>query len=187
MPALLFGAVLAAVAAALLLFSRKGEAANVETKTETVVQAPTLRALFAKHGAAYGVDPLLLEAIAMVESSLRPDAVRWNPPHDVSVGVMQILAVPPEGTQRGEDFMPTNRFDISPWPVSFAALKNPDLNIALGAQILRWNLRTFGFPRGVAVYNSWSARHAQESGPFPNDAYVSKVLHNLENLRKEMQ
>lgn len=166
------------VAAAALFYSRKGEASEVN-------QNQSLDALFRKHGATYGIDPDLLKAIAMVESSLIANAVRWNPPHDVSVGAMQILCTPPADYDGSDDYVCANRFNIDPWPVRFSDLSNPDLNIKLAAQILRWNIRTFGYPRGVAVYNAWESRHAGVSGPFPNQSYVDKVLRNLNRIKQE--
>ncbi len=164
-----------------MFYAKKSEAATMETPKSG--HGPTLRDLYEQHGALNNVDPDLLQAIARVESNERAAAVRWKPPHDVSVGLMQILAIPPEGTAQGTDYFPTNKFNISPWPVSFEELKDPNLNISLGAQILAWNLRTFGFPRGVAVYNNYGARHASINGPFPNDAYVSKVLSMYHTLK----
>lgn len=174
---------LAGATLALVFFSRKGEAAQMKPQAETKAESPTLADLFREIGTRRGVDPDLLHAIAMVESSLRVDAVRWNPPHDVSVGLMQILCTPPDGAAQGADFSCTNRFNIDPWPVRFNDLKTPALNIDLGAQILSWNLRSFGFPRGVAVYNMWAMRHAAIDGPFENQAYVDKVLSNLQKLK----
>ena len=180
MPFLLLVGALLVGAVALVTYSRRAESSPAEPSAP---RAPTLRELYAKHGAAYGVDPLLIEAIAMVESSQRADAVRWNPPHDVSVGVMQVLCAPPADALPGSDFVCQNRFNISPWPVRFSELKNPDLNIALGVQILAWNLRTFGFPRGVAVFNMYSMRHAGIDGPFENRQYVDRVLSIYQGLK----
>jgi hypothetical protein len=160
-----------------LFFARAVSASTGET------MIPTIRQFFEKHGRIHGIDPDLLQAIAMQESSLRTDAVRWNPPSDVSVGLMQILAVPPKGIERGQDYTPTNRFNISPWPVTYFGLMNADVNISLGAQILSWNIQTFGYPRGIAVYNRWESRHDPINGPFGNQNYVDRVLANLKMLK----
>ena len=129
--------------------------------------------LFKKHGTKYGVDPLLLKAIARMESSLNPEAV--NNADRYSVGLMQILYRPSvAGDLKSR---PSNRFDIDGWTeATFDKLKEPDFNIKLGAQILAWNLRTFGYPRGIAVYNAWDQRKAPKDGPFKNQAYVDKVV-----------
>lgn len=135
--------------------------------------------LFQKHGARYGVDPLLLKAVAMAESSLDPLAV--NTADRYSVGLMQILYRPSiAGDLKSR---PSNRFDIDGWgDATFEKLKDPDFNIKMGAQILAWNLRTFGYPRGIAVYNAWDQRHAPKAGPFKNQAYVDKIVANFKVL-----
>lgn len=163
------------------VYSRKSEAAMPQTPSAS----STLDLIFLQTAEKYDLDPLLLKAIALVESSLKGDAVRWNPPRDVSVGLMQILCTPPDGTNNGEDYVCRNAFNITPWPVTFEQLKNPELNIDLGAQILSWNMRQFGFPRGIAVYNQWSARNSAVNGPFPNQGYVDKVLQNYSALKGE--
>lgn len=170
----IFGAIGVLVGA--LVYTRKAQA--MET-TPSV----TLDGIFEIVARDYNLDPALLKAIAMQESALNAGAVRWMPPHDVSVGVMQILCTPPDGTERGQDYVCANRFNIKPWPVTFNQLKDPELNIRLAAQILKWNLDQFGFPRGVAVYNQWSARTSQIEGPFPNQSYVDAVLRNFVNLK----
>jgi soluble lytic murein transglycosylase-like protein len=166
---------LVGVAGAGLFFAIRAGAATMKESPES----KSLDALFAKHGARYGVDPLLLKAVAMVESSLRPDAV--NEADRYSVGLMQILyrpSVAGDLTSR-----PTNRFDIEGWSeATFAKLKEPDFNIKLGAQILAWNLRQFGYPRGIAVYNAWDQRNAPPLGPFKNQSYVDRVIANYAEL-----
>jgi hypothetical protein len=90
--------------------------------------------------------------------------------------------VPPEGTAQGQDYTPTNKFTIAPWPVRYSELLDPDLNVNLGTQILAWNVKTFGMPRGIAVYNRWAERKAPIDGPFANQAYVDKVLKQYREL-----
>lgn len=130
--------------------------------------------LFSRWGTRYGVDPLLLKAIATVESSLDPEAVN---PNDPSVGLMQILCKPDaEGRC-------TNRFNVDRWnQATWQRLLDPDFNVEIGAQILAWNLKTYGYPRGIAVYNSWSARHDPVNGPFMNQSYVDKVIAQYSRL-----
>lgn len=129
---------------------------------------PEYDALFRKHGEANGVDWRLLKAIAIVESHLNP---RAENPDGISAGIMQIHCVTSStGSCR-------NRFDLPVWPpVSRAQLYDPDYNIAIGAQILAWNIEHLGLSRGIAAYNQWSARHTQRGKPFPNQYYVDKVL-----------
>lgn len=160
-------------AIALALLSRKANAAEQE---EITVQEQA--DIFERIGGIRNVDPDLLRAIAYVESSMRADAVRWNPPNDVSVGLMQILCTPPAGVSQGQDYVCQNRFDFADqWPTTYTALFDSELNVDIGAQILAYNIRKFGpgIWRGVAVYNNYAARHASPNGPFPNDLYVNRV------------
>ncbi len=139
-----------------------------------VVPLNPLDELFKKYGAKYNIEPRLLRAIAVVESSLRVDAIRNNPPHDVSVGLMQILCIPD-----AKGFC-TNKFNVDGWKnIKFNDLLNPDLNVSIGTQILAWNIKTYGYARGIAVYNNWSARNSPVNGPFPNQSYVNKVFKYL--------
>jgi len=138
-----------------------------------------LDAIFQRYGIAYGVDPLLLKAIAMRESSLNPEAI--NAADHYSVGLMQVLYRP-----RDEDNLdagPKNHFNVEGWDqATFTKLKDPDFNVKIGAQILAWNIRTFGLPRGIAVYNAWDQRDMPINGPFKNQAYVDGVLSNYRSL-----
>ena len=86
----------------------------------------------------------LLRAVAIVESGEKADA--YNP-NDPSYGLMQIL------------YTGSNKFYIDGWPPTSADdLYNPDYNVKLGAQILGWNIKTYGFMRGIMCFNNWSAR-----------------------------
>ena len=116
--------------------------------------------LYQKYGEKYGVDWRLLKAIAQVESSENPQAVN---PADPSYGLMQILF--------------PQSLNIENWPPKNSVeLMEPDYNVSVGAQILAWNIRSYGFYRGVAVYNSWGSRLNPELGPFDNQSYVDKVM-----------
>lgn len=170
---------LAVSAGALFLYSRKGEASEMNNEQD-------LTAIFKRVGDIRGVDPDLLAAIAYVESSLKTNAVRWNPPNDVSVGVMQILCTPPAGTKPGDDYVCQNRLEFADqWPTTYSALlADVETNVDIAAQLLAWNLRQYGYPRGVATYNNYSARFAGQNGPFPNDAYVNRVLARLAVIRQ---
>jgi soluble lytic murein transglycosylase-like protein len=125
-------------------------------------------ALFQRHAKAQGVDWRLLKAIAQVESSLNP---RAEHPNGLSSGLMQVYCAPAGGS------VCRNRFDINGWPPPMRdQLYEPDYNMHIATQILAWNLRTYGLARGVAVYNSWGARLTRSGQPFPNQAYVDRVL-----------
>jgi hypothetical protein len=124
--------------------------------------------LYKKYGDRFSLDPLLLKAIAQVESSENPKAKN---PADPSYGLMQLLCVP-DG-QGGCK----NRLNVLGWPPeNVEKLYDPDYSVYIGAQILSWNQGRYGFNKGIAVYNSWSAHTAPQEGPFPNQGYLDKVL-----------
>ena len=124
--------------------------------------------LYKKYGDRFSLDPLLLKAIAQVESSENPKAKN---PADPSYGLMQLLCVP-NGAGGCK-----NRLNVLGWPPeNVEKLYDPDYSVYIGAQILSWNQGRYGFNKGIAVYNSWSAHTAPQEGPFPNQGYLDKVL-----------
>lgn len=169
---LLFGAIAA-------FFTLRSQSNELAEKTDSVIERQTdpitrqekeitMDDIYRRHAQSVGVDWRLLKAIARVESSENPNAVN---PSDPSVGLMQILCVPD-----GKGGC-ANKFNIAGWPPkNREELFNPDFNVLLGAQILAWNIQTFGTSKGIAVYNSWSARNDPRNGPFRNQSYVDKVM-----------
>lgn len=132
-----------------------------------------LNSLYKKWGEFYNVDPLLIQALARQESDENPNAINSRDP---SMGVMQILC-------KGYPGPCTNRFNIVGWPPNKSEdLLDPNFNISLGTQIIKWNLDTFGFLKGIAVYNNWSSRFDPVEGPFRNQSYVDSVLVHYRNL-----
>lgn len=157
------------------LFSRSARAEENEM---------SLRDIFQKWGEKYGVDPMLIEAHAMAESALDPNAVRWNPPADISVGLMQVLYIPSDLSNRNSP--PKNRLQVDGWhDATFDKLKDPNFNVMIAAQIMRYNINTYGLPRAIAVYNNYSQRFAGRDGPFTNQSYVDKVSRNYARLQEE--
>ena len=132
-----------------------------------------LNSLYKKWGEFYNVDPLLIQALARQESDENPNAINLRDP---SVGVMQILC-------KGYPGPCTNRFNIIGWPPNKSEnLLDPNFNISLGTQIIKWNLDIFGFPKGIAVYNNWTARFDPQNGPYLNQSYVDSVLVHYRSL-----
>lgn len=128
-------------------------------------------AIYQKYGRLYGVDWRLLKAIAVVESSERSQAKN---PADPSYGLMQVLCVTPGGASGARC---TNRFNIVGWDQATPdRLFDPGFNVKMATQILKWNLDTYGFLKGIAVYNRWASRNDPKNGPFGNQGYVDKVL-----------
>lgn len=137
----------------------------------------TLDEIYIKYALIHGMDWRLLKAIAKVESSERPTAKNAADP---SYGLMQILCVTPAGNQLTRC---TNKFNIVGWDKATPeSLLDPDFNVSLASQILQWNLQNYGFPKGIAVYNAWSARNDPPNGPFRNQGYVDKVLSAYRSL-----
>ena len=129
-----------------------------------------LDSLFVKHGAVTGVPWQLLKAVAMRESSLNPDAINeeYDGPGGVaSRGIMQVLCPQKLNVPGWKGREPEGGCNV---------LFDPDKGIHFGAHILKWNLETFGFPRGVSVYNNYSMRKAPLHGPFSNQGYVDAIL-----------
>jgi len=134
----------------------------------SIKPAMSLDDLYAHYGQLHNLDPMLLKAIAQVESSEDPDAKN---PNDPSYGLMQLLCVP-DGSGGCK-----NKLNVLGWPPdSVAKLYDPDYSVSIAAQILRWNIDRYGHNKGIAVYNAWSAHTAPQDGPFPNQGYVDKVL-----------
>mgnify|MGYP001578957941 CR=1 FL=1 len=137
----------------------------------------SLDAMYRAHAQAQGLDWRLVKAIAIVESSENTRAINARDP---SIGIMQIHCT--EGMQG----RCANRFDITGWSsVTRDALFDVQTNIGFGTKILSWNIRTYGFQRGIAIYNSWPARLTPAGKPFPNQSYVDKVLHTYRQLQQQ--
>lgn len=114
----------------------------------------------------------------MTESRLNPNAV--NAADNESIGLMQVLCRP-DGLGGC-----SNKFNVDGWSeATRKKLFDPRFNIRIGAQILAWNIRTYGLPKAIAVYNRWAERTALVAGPFENQSYVDAVLHN--DTRAEVQ
>lgn len=157
----------------LFLYSKRSEA----TGGFIVSEAPqTLDQIFLKYGEFYDVDPMLLKAVAMQESSLNPAAV--NKADNESIGLMQILCKP-----NGSGGC-SNRFNVEGWETaSRDKLLDADFNVSIGSQILAWNISQYGIRKGIAVYNNWSMRNAPAEGPFSNQSYVDSVLRKYAQLK----
>jgi len=159
-----------AFAGALLCASHSVGAAAPRAE-ESGANPPSVNELFKKWGAAYGVEWQLLEAVAKKESRLNPNAV--NNADNESIGLMQVLCRP-DG--RGGC---ANTLKVEGWSgATRRKLFDPDFNIKIGAQILAWNIREYGMPKAIAVYNRWAERASPVAGPFENQRYVAAVLGN---------
>jgi soluble lytic murein transglycosylase-like protein len=152
---------------ALLCASHSVGASSLSEEPDT--NPPSTDDLFRKWGAEYGVEWQLLKAVARKESRLNPKAV--NNADNESIGLMQVLCRP-DG--RGGC---ANNLKVDGWSgATRRKLFDPEFNIKIGAQILAWNIRKYGMPKAVAVYNRWAERSSPVAGPFENQAYVDTVV-----------
>ena len=134
----------------------------------------SLDELYAHYGKLHNLDPMLLKAIAQVESSENPKAKN---PTDPSYGLMQLLCRP-DG--KGSC---ANKLNVLDWPPgSVVQLYDPEYSLNIASQILTWNIGRYGFLRGIACYNHWGAHLAEPDGPFPNQGYVDKVMSHYRSL-----
>lgn len=149
---------------------------NQENQGEALTTKQVLNNLYKNYGNRYGIDPYLLKAIAQIESSENPYALNKS---SHCYGLMQILCQPDnQGGCR-------NKLNVDGWPPLFIdRLYSPSYNVRIGTQILKWNINTYGLKKGIAVYNSWSARHDAKNGPFRNQGYVNKVMGKYHDLQK---
>ena len=142
------------------------------------------RTIYAKLSGERFLDPRLVEAVVMTESSGLTDAVREEPQiGDRSRGLMQVL----ERTARGLGF---------PEHESMDRLFEPSVGVLYGVKLLAQNLdsinkgpkaRTDGtyavltlpFPREIRIalarYNGGWRGNPQADGTLRNEAYVAKV------------
>ena len=134
----------------------------------------SLDEIYQRYGLFYDLDWRLIKAVSLVENAPQ-DPNAFNP-KDPSYGLMQVLCWDGPGGRC------SNPVNLPGWPPTKDELLNPDTNVKFAAGILKWNLDTYGMPKGISVYNSWSARTAPETGPYPNQGYVDKVLATYQAL-----
>lgn len=127
----------------------------------------TLDQLYQKWGNRSGIDWRLLKAIAIQESSERPN-VRGA---SGEIGLMQVLCIP------DSNGVCTARFNLPDWPDSASQLEDPDHNLMRATQILEWNLQfTSGdVRRALGVYNGGPSN--------PNMVYAAEVLAKYEQVK----
>ena len=122
-------------------------------------------ALFEQAGAAHGVDPALLAAVASAESDFTPTAVS----HAGAEGLMQLMP----GTAAGLGV--TDSFD-------------PEQAVDGAARLLAGHLQTFGsIELALAAYNAGGGAVSRFGGIPPyaeTQAYVPKVMATYEELRR---
>lgn len=145
------------------------------------------RLIAEKWAIKYCLDPDLVEAIIMQESSDRPNVTRYEEgfyktytePMDfseeeekaraTSFGLMQIMGQVAREYGFKEDFR---------------ELFNPDLNIQLGCRHLSNKIKRYGrVDKGVAAYNAGSARYNKLKTAFVNQGYVDSIMNYLKQIK----
>lgn len=140
----------------------------------------TYETIFEDYGGQYGVSAFLAKAHAIAESSLNPYA--YN--KEGSSGLMQIL-LPIEKNKGALRHFRAGR--LPEWEGVNASIGghifDADYNVMLGMSLMRENIRAYGLPRAIAVYNNDAATRSELNGPFPNQIYVDRVLRYYDQLR----
>lgn len=150
---------------------------------------PEIRKLIELKAAAYGIDPDLVEAHVMTESSGNPQAVRFEPQfydryirplglkdqkeaqgRATSFGLLQIMGqVARELGYQG----------------AFSGLMDPSVGIEWGCKKLSKCYAKFanqGIDAGIAAYNSGTPRRNKD-GSFVNQVYVDRVSGFLREIK----
>lgn len=164
-------------AIAAYFFINTSALASVKDTIVEAIPSPTLDSIFQKYGTEFGVDWKLAKAHAIVESSLDPSAV--NETDNESLGLMQILCRP-DG--KGGCI---NRLYVDGWKdATREKLLDPDFNVYIGVQIIASNVKAYGLPKAIAVYNEWDQHTADvpQAGPFANQEYVDRVMKAYNSL-----
>ncbi|SDD38238.1 Transglycosylase SLT domain-containing protein [Cupriavidus sp. YR651] len=121
---------------------------------------------FGKAGRHYTIDPLLLRAIAEVESAMNPRLIGRNANGTVDVGLMQINSIHfGKLAQRG-----ITRDDL---------MNDPCVAVMAGAEILSEFVRKHGYTwRAVGAYNAGSGPRREAA----RQRYVAKVAERFARL-----
>lgn len=135
------------------------------------------------YAAVNGIRPEILAGVIYNESRFNPNARNLGDP-SYGLGAVLCRGSVSQGGNILWDNPCTNNFNISGWngQVTARDLLDPKTNISFAAQILGWNIKTYGERKGVAVYNNWSARTAPSNGPFPNQQYVDNAYSYAEQV-----
>lgn len=117
---------------------------------------------FDEAGAAYGINPRILRAIAGVESNLAPRAINWNRNGTYDFGVMQI----------------NSSWESTLGRAWWNTLGDPCSNIKGGAMILAGCMKKYGYTwEAIGCYNSRT--------PDKRDRYARLVFRKLREIPGE--
>lgn len=121
-------------------------------------------------GGRYGIEPELLKAIAIVESSLNPKATNINYNGTTDFGLMQI----------NSSHLPVlKKFRIT----QHQLLNDPCHNVMTGAWILAGNIRQYGYTwEAVGAYNAGTAKTPKHHAL--RKKYIHKVAPQYKKLKR---
>ncbi|WP_313654414.1 lytic transglycosylase domain-containing protein [Pantoea sp.] len=120
-------------------------------------------------GARYGIEPELLQAIAIVESNGNTKALNKNRNGSFDVGLMQINSI---------HFNTLRKFRISQKDL----LNNPCQSVMTGAWILAGQIQRFGYTwDAVGAYNAGTANTPQRQAL--RQQYIKKVAPHYARLK----
>lgn len=124
---------------------------------------------FAEAGAKHGIDPLLLKAIAKVESSMNPKAINYNSNGSYDMGLMQINSMhlpmlKKSGIQRQH------------------LLNDACVSVMVGSEILAGFVQRYGYTwRAIGAYNAGTAPGRERA----REIYVAKISREYWKLTKQ--
>ncbi len=114
---------------------------------------------FEEAGEIYGISPLLLRAIAEVESNLNPVAINWNANGTYDYGLMQINSSWAQA------------MGLENW----FRLGEPCFNVKVGAWILARCIQRYGYTwEAVGCYNAGS--------PAKRAIYIGRIYRKISEL-----
>ena len=130
--------------------------------------AQDLEACFLHAGTYYGVSPLILKAIAEVESGMNPKAINHNRNGTKDLGIMQINTI---------WLKELRKYGIGEKEL----MEDPCLNIHIGAWILNKCIAKYGYNwKAVGCYHSCTPElnkhYSKKINPFQNKKGVSTPL-----------
>jgi soluble lytic murein transglycosylase-like protein len=126
---------------------------------------------FSEAGEKYKIDPLLLRAIAQVESSMNPQAINDNRNGSQDIGIMQINSS--HLTRLGKSGITREKL-----------LADACLSVMVGAEILAGFILRFGYTwRAVGAYNAGSGGDRDSL----RKRYAIKVINEYRHLKKSSQ
>ena len=122
-------------------------------------------------GERYGIEPELLQAIAVVESGLSPTATNVNKNGSKDYGLMQI---------NSQHLSHLKKYNIT----QDSLIKNPCQNVMAGAWVLAGLMRKFGYSwEAVGAYNAGNGRDRKTK--MWRQRYIKKVVPVYLRLKKE--